>query len=191
MDLKLVDDIASWYGVFQSLYNLWLNSGEYEEYAKENLTNKNSQVNVEGMSVLRSAYKHWYYKEQLYKIDAIQKERHGIGVPVVKLPVGFTSSDLATAHNLGRNLRTNERAHIVLPPLWEIMFAKLEGHVVDAIKSIEHHDKQIEKNVLGSFMDGGGSKDDDQIMFMKATRFIADVVCDVINNYLIPDIHTI
>ncbi len=63
LDSKLVDDIASWYGVFQSLYNLWLNSGEYEAYAKEKLINKNSQVNVEGMSVAKrlSAYYPSYY----------------------------------------------------------------------------------------------------------------------------------
>src|SRR5213076_1826132 len=49
--------------------------------------------NVEGISVLRSAYKHWYFKYQLYKIDAIQKERHGLGIPVIKLPVGYSTKD--------------------------------------------------------------------------------------------------
>lgn len=145
--------------------------------------------NIEGISVLRSAYKHWYYKEQLYKIDAIQKERHGIGVPIIKLPVGHSQADVTTAQQLGRNLRTNERAHVVLPPLWDIMFAKLEGHVVDAIKSVEHHNKEIEKNVLGTFLESaGGGKDDDQIMFLKATRFIADIVSEVINLYVIPQL---
>jgi hypothetical protein len=143
--------------------------------------------NIEGISVLRSAYKHWYFKEQLYKIDAIQKERHGIGVPIIKLPPGYSKADVNTAQNLGRNLRTNERAHVVLPPLWEIMFAKLEGHVVDAIKSIEHHNKEIEKNVLGAFIEGG-AKDEDQVMFLKATRFIADIVCEVFNCYVIPQL---
>jgi hypothetical protein len=143
--------------------------------------------NVEGISVLRSAYKHWYYKEQLYKIDAIQKERHGIGVPIITLPPGYSQADLATAQQLGRNLRTNERAHIVVPPLWEVAFAKLEGHVVDAIKSIEHHNKEIEKNILGAFIEGG-AKDEDQIMFLKATRFIADIVCEVFNCYVIPQL---
>jgi hypothetical protein len=143
--------------------------------------------NIEGISVLRSAYKHWYYKEQLYKIDAIQKERHGIGVPVIKLPPGYSKADVATAQQLGRNLRTNERAHVVLPPLWDLAFAKLEGHVVDAIKSIEHHNKEIEKNILGAFIEGG-AKDEDQVMFLKATRFIADIVCEVFNLHLIPQL---
>ncbi len=143
--------------------------------------------NIEGMSVLRSAYKHWYYKEQLYKIDAIQKERHGIGVPVIKLPPNFTQKDRTEADQLGRNLRTNERAHVVLPPNWELLFAKLEGQPVDALKSIDHHDKEIQKNVLVAFMDGG-AKDEDQVMFLKATRFIANIVCDVFNTYCIPQL---
>jgi len=143
--------------------------------------------NMEGISVLRSAYKHWFYKDQLYKIDAIQKERHGIGIPVIKLPPGFTPSDRAIADNLGRNLRTNERAHVVLPPMWELNFAKLEGQPVDALKSIDHHDKEIEKNVLASFLDGG-AKDEDQVMFLKATRFIADVVVDTFNSFAIPQL---
>jgi hypothetical protein len=66
--------------------------------------------NIEGMSVLRSAYKHWYYKEQLYKIDAIQKERHGIGIPIIILPPNFTNADRQIAENIGRNLRTSRES---------------------------------------------------------------------------------
>jgi hypothetical protein len=116
--------------------------------------------NIEGFSILRSAYKHWYYKDQLYKIDAIQKERHGIGIPVVKLPPNFNDQDRRLADQIGRNLRTNERAHIVLPPNWEIEFADLRGNPVDALKSAEHHDGMIKLNVLAAFMagiQGGGS----------------------------------
>jgi hypothetical protein len=65
-----------------------------------------------GRSVLRSAYKHWFYKEQLYKIDAIQKERHGIGIPIIVLPPnGFKKGvDDIEAQRIGMMLRTNERS---------------------------------------------------------------------------------
>lgn len=143
--------------------------------------------NIQGISVLRSAYKHWFYKDQLYKIDAIQKERHGIGIPVIKLPPGYNTADLRAANDLGRNLRTNERAHVVLPPFWDLIFAKLEGNLVDALKSAEHHNLEIEKNILAAFLDGKvTTKDEDQVMFLKATRFVADIVCDTFNDYLIP-----
>lgn len=141
---------------------------------------------ITGISVLRSAYKHWYYKDTLYKIDAIQKERHGIGIPVIKLPPGFSKDDQVLADNLGRNLRTNERAHVTLPPLWDLVFAKLEGQPVDCMKSIEHHDMRIKSNVLGSFMDATtGTQDSNVDIFLKSTRYLADYVCDVFNKYVI------
>ena len=142
--------------------------------------------NIEGMSLLRTAHKHWYYKDQLYKIDAIQKERHGIGVPVIKLPMGFTPKDRDAANELGRNLRTNERAHVVLPPNWELIFAKLEGQPVNAMESIEHHDARIRENIIAKFLgDKVSTRDEDQYMFLKASRHIADLISDTFNTYAI------
>ena len=146
--------------------------------------------NLQGMSMLRSAYKHWYYKDQLYKIDAIQKERHGIGIPIIKLPVGFSPGDKAAAEQLGRNLRTNERAHVVLPPNWEVFFAKVEGQPVNAMTSIEHHDARIRENILAPFLGdkSGATKEEDLSLFLKATRFLADMVCETFNQYAIPQL---
>jgi hypothetical protein len=146
--------------------------------------------NLEGISLLRSAYKHWYFKDNLYKIDAIQKERHGIGVPIIKLPPGYTTADKNMAHEIGRNLRTNEMAHIVMPPNWEIGFVKVEGNPVDAMASIEHHDKKIYDNILGQFLHTGGNigKENEIDLYMKAQKYIADVVRDVINKHAIPQL---
>lgn len=141
--------------------------------------------NIEGISVLRSAYKHYYYKEQLYKIDAIQKERHGIGIPMIKLPLGYNDEDKRIADELGRNIRSNERAHITLPPGWELTMLKLEGQPVDCLKSIDHHDEAIRENILVNFV-VEGAQEADMTMFLKASRFVADIVCDAFNSYLIP-----
>lgn len=146
--------------------------------------------NVEGISLLRSVYKHWYYKENLYKIDAIQKERHGIGIPVIKLPPGYTPTDKTLAKELGRNLRTNERAYVVLPPLWELEFADIKGRLVDIGQSIEHHDNAIVRNVLANFVgtETSAAATVQVELFLKATRFIADIIADVINKYAIPEL---
>jgi hypothetical protein len=146
--------------------------------------------NIEGISLLRSAYKHWYYKDNFYKIDAIQKERHGIGIPVIQLPAGYSADDLTLADNLGRNLRTNERAHVVLPPNWVLAFAELKGQPVNCIESINHHDQQIEKQILGQFLSSvsAGSQEQQQTLFLKATRFTADVIVDAFNSYAIPQL---
>jgi hypothetical protein len=142
-----------------------------------------------GVSLLRSAYKPWYYKTQLEKIDAIQKERHGIGVPIITLPIGFNNDDKSLAEAIGRNLRTNERAHIVLPPGWTIEFAKLEGQLTDALKSIEYHSTEIAKNILATFIENrAGSPDASQDLFLKSCRYVAAVVEQVFNIYCIPQL---
>lgn len=140
---------------------------------------------MRGTPILRSAYKHYYYKDTLYKIDAIQKERHGIGVPLIKMPMGFTDEDRKLADELGRNLRTNERAHITVPMNWEVSFAKLEGQPVDCMGSIEHHDLKIMSNVLAPFMDDPSSKAESQDMFYKSTRYIASTIADTFNRHCI------
>ena len=147
---------------------------------------------MEGMSILRSAYKHWYYKENLYKIDAIQKERHGIGIPVIKLPPGFSPTDKTLADEMGRNLRTNEKAHVVLPPNWDIMMLKMEGNQVDALESAAHHDLMVARNILAHFVndqrsDGSAITASGEI-FVKSVRFVAEQVRDVFNKWAIPEL---
>jgi len=153
-------------------------------------TNEKEAGDMTGISLLRAAFKPWYFKSQLEKIDAIQKERHGIGIPIIKLPVGYKPEDKILAQNLGRNLRTNEQAHIVLPPMWEILFADMKGQPVNVLDSIKYHNGEIVKNILAAFMDdpSGSGKDDDRILFLKSARFAADIVVDVINKYAIPEL---
>jgi hypothetical protein len=148
--------------------------------------------NMMGTSVLRSAYKHWFFKEQLYKIDAIQKERHGIGIPVIKLPPGFSADDAKKAHEIGRNLRTNEKAHVVLPPNWDLIFAKIEGQSVNALESAVHHDEMIMGNVLGDFLNmeqrGATAIEAQWEIFQKGTAFVAEIVKDSFNKWVIPEL---
>ena len=143
---------------------------------------------LRGLSILRSAYMHYYYKQTLYKIDAIQKERHGIGIPVIKLPPGWSPADKKVAEQLGRNLRTNDRAHVVLPPNWELLFAKVEGQMVDCMKSIDHHNQMIMANVLAPFMTEAKQTKEGLLTFLKATRYVADRVADTFNHHCIRDL---
>ncbi len=151
--------------------------------------------NIEGRSVLRSAYKHWWYKNVLYRIDGIQKERHGTGVPDIQLPPGYTQTDVNTAWELVRNLRANERAGIVRPPGWNVSFAKMEGQPVDVMISIEHHDAHILLSVMAQFLlmgvqgAGGGGRATSGAhmdMYQKSMRYLANLICDHFNLYLIP-----
>lgn len=159
--------------------------------------------NPEGISLLRSAHKHWYMKDVLYKIDAIQKERHGIGVPVAILPPNATREDKALALELVSNIRTNEKAGIVLPNSWApevgsgatLKMLELSGQLVDPLESAKHHDMMIKENVLANFLNlgtsGSGSRATGSVqedIFVKSIHYLADLVCGVFNKWAIPEL---
>lgn len=151
-----------------------------------------------GTSMLRGAYKHWYYKNGFYKIDALAFERQGLGVPVMKMPQGYTESDEQKATNALKNLRANEMAYLLLPDGYEFEFADMGGTTTrDPQNSINHHNKQILQSVLAQFLElgatrtGGGSRalsEDHSDLFLKAMESIANTFLSVINKELIPEL---
>lgn len=143
---------------------------------------------LRGTSILRSAYPHFYYKSVLYKIDAIQKERHSIGIPQVRLLEGFSDADKKAAINMVRNIRTNEHAYVVLPPRWELSFLSVEGNPVELIPSIEHHDRKIYENIMAAFMGSKEINKESIDTFFKSSRYIAKTIASTINKQLIPEI---
>jgi hypothetical protein len=152
--------------------------------------------NLDGMSILRSAYKHWYMKEHFYNIDGIQKERHGIGIPDIQPPPGYNENDLKYAQDLGRNLRTNQKAYIIRPPGWFVGFAEVKGNLVNVLESAVHHDLMIARNVLLQFINAGatsssGSRANSATaydLFLKSLEHVANIIADTINAYVIPNL---
>lgn len=152
---------------------------------------------VTGKSLLRTAYKHWYYKDHMYKIDAIQKERHALGIPRVQLPPGYTDDDRDAAVELVRNVRANEEAGFVQPPGYVMDFAKVEGNLVDVLASVEHHNGMIMLNVMVQFLllgiqnSGGGGRatsGSHQNMYEKSLRSVGNAICQTFNLYQIPQL---
>lgn len=149
-----------------------------------------------GKSMLRTAYQHWFYKTHFYKIDAIQKERHGIGVPKGRLLPGASKKDEEAMRKLLRNLRTNEEAYMLLTPNVEVEFAEFKGMLVNVLESAVHHNSMILLNVLAQFLalglensGGGRATAGSQVdIYMKAFRYVANYICDQINMYVIPEL---
>jgi hypothetical protein len=157
-------------------------------------TNNRRGGNLQGKSMLRTAYRPWYFKTNLYNIDGIQKERHGMGFPVIELPVGYKDADVEAAKELVRNIRTNEHGGAVVPPKWILKFIDVPGQPVDVMRSIEHHDGQIMLNTMTQFLllglegSGGGraTAGSMQDMFTKSLKYVANQICDMINLYCVP-----
>jgi len=115
-------------------------------------------ANFFGRSVLRAAYKHWYYKEQLYAIDGIACERNGLGVPVIEHEPGgkgLSTEDKQIAFTFLTNLASHESAGAYMPPGVKLSLKGVMGQVRDCKESIRHHNEQISKCALAMFMDAG------------------------------------
>lgn len=160
-------------------------------------TNEQEGANYEGLSLLRSAYKHWYIKNQLYKIDAIKHDRHGVGIPVIGMPENMTEAKNPEAWReakaMGEGLRVNERSYIIKPFGYSVeMLGMGSKKGTDAIPSIQHHNEQIAVNILAQFLTLGTTKtgsralgDSFKSLFLLSLQAIAEYMEDTINRYSI------
>ena len=157
--------------------------------------NEKEGDNWEGVSILRTAYKHWYMKDSIYKIDAIAHERQGLGIPYVKIPSNATTEDEANAEEIVKNIRANEQAYIKMSEGWEFGFIDMKaGTIRNPQATILHHDRQIVKNVLAQFLELGASgatgsyalSEDQSRLFLLSLQAVASHIAEVINKYAIP-----
>jgi hypothetical protein len=157
--------------------------------------NEKEGDNWEGVSILRTAYKHWYMKDSIYKIDAIAHERQGLGIPYVKIPSNATTEDEANAEEIVKNIRANEQAYIKMSEGWEFGFIDMKaGTIRNPQATILHHDRQIVKNVLAQFLELGASgatgsyalSEDQSRLFLLSLQAVASHIAEVMNKYAIP-----
>lgn len=156
--------------------------------------------NYEGVSVLRSAYKHWYFKETMYKFDAVRHERQSVGIPVIYLPSTASPEDKAEAQRIVANIRASEQTGVVMPwpkeDGWLFEFADMKaGQNTNLFESIKHHNREIAKNILAQFLELGdtesGSKalsEDQSDLFLLSLVAVANQIKDTINRFLIPEL---
>jgi len=158
-------------------------------------SNEKEGDNWRGVSILRSAYKPWFLKENLEKIDAIGFERNAVGVPIFKMPPNPDAADVEKAEELGKNLRVNEKAFVMLPSGWdlEIASSKYEGQGIG--RAINRYNRDIVANVLAHFLDLGsgptGSRAlsvDQSEAFYKSLQAIGDYIASVWNGHAIPQL---
>lgn len=159
--------------------------------------NEKEGDNWEGISILRAAYKNWYIKEQLYRIDAIGLERQGIGIPYAKSDKKLENTERAKAEEYVKNIRANEESYAMLEGGIEIGFLDMKANTTrDPMRSIAHHDRQIVKSVLAQFLELGAAQStgsyalsqDQSELFLLGLRAAANHVCETINRYAIREL---
>jgi hypothetical protein len=171
---------------------------------------KAQKNNPEGRSLLRNAYRPWYYKHRIEEIEAVGIERDLAGLPIAYVPPEYLSSG-ATADQVAfrnaieqivQNVKRNEQEGIVMPLMYDESGHKMfelnlltsgGSRQFDTDKIIQRYDQRIAMSVLsdfillghdrvGSFSLGTAKMD----LWSMAVDAIANSIAEVINQYAIP-----
>jgi hypothetical protein len=125
--------------------------------------------NPEGRSVLRNAYRPWYFKKRIEEIEGIGVERDLAGLPVMRVPARIMRSDASAADqavfteckNIVRNVRRDEQEGIVLPsekdesgtPLYDLQLLSTGGtRQFNTNEIAQRYDQRIAMTVLADFI---------------------------------------
>lgn len=148
-----------------------------------------------GMSILRSAYKHWMLKDRLYRVSTMTIERNGMGVPTVEgTQPGATPEGERKAQDLATKYRAGEAAGGYIPFGFRLRLVGVEGSLPDALPHIKHHDEAIAKNVLAMFMQLGSTETGSRALgntfvesFTMSLQYVANWAVDIFNMHVIED----
>lgn len=164
---------------------------------------KSRKDNPEGRSILRNAYRSWYFKKRIQEIEGIGLERDLAGFPVLTGPeeVDLWDADdpdmvkmLASAQNIVTNIRRDAKEGLVLPAGWKLeLLSAGNRRQFDTNQIIERYDKRIATTVIADFLLLGqqsvGSfalSSDKTRMFALAIGTYLDEICEVLNKQGIP-----
>ena len=165
---------------------------------------KSRKDNPEGRSVLRNAYRSWYFKRRIQEIEGIGIERDLAGLPVVTAPEGLDiwSSDPDIASMRGnleamvKNIRRDQAEGVVLPYGFELKLLNSGGaRQFNTSGIIDRYDTRIAMTVLADFIFLGHQQtgsfalsSDKTELFAAAIGAYLDIICQTFNNKAIPDL---
>ena len=161
--------------------------------------------NPEGRSILRNAYRSWYFKRRIQEIEAIGIERDLAGLPVLHAPDGVDIWDdkdpelvsiNAALTSMVKNIRRNEYEGLVLPAGYEAELLSTGGtRQFDTNAIINRYDAKIAQTVMADFIMLGHEQtgsfalsEDKTELFAVALGAFLDVICETFNNQGIPSL---
>ena len=166
---------------------------------------KSRKNNPEGRSVLRNAYRSWYFKRRIQEIEGIGIERDLAGLPVIYGPEGLDLWDDSIdsnvkartgLENMVRQIRRDEREGIVLPFGYKLELLSSGGsRQFDTNAIINRYDTRIAMTVLADFIFLGHSEtgswalsSDKTELFAVAIGAFLDIICETFNSQGIPSL---
>jgi hypothetical protein len=164
-------------------------------------SNKN---NPEGRSVLRNAYRPWYFQKRIEEIEGIGVERDLAGLPVLMPPEGLdiwnpndplANTYKASAETLVRNIRRDEQEGVLLPYGWTLSLLSTGGtRSFDTSSIIDRYNNVKAMTVMADFIILGHNNrygsfalsSSKTHMFGMAIGGWLDMISDVFNRYGVP-----
>lgn len=154
----------------------------------------------EGRSILRNAYRSWYFKKRIQEIEGIGVERDLAGFPVLIAPesVDVWSASNAALLNMCNdfvsNIRRDAMEGLTIPAGWELKLLSTGGsRQFDTSKIIERYDTRMAMTVLADFLFLGHEQtgswalsSDKTELFAMAIGAYLDMICEVFNRKAIP-----
>ena len=158
--------------------------------------------NPEGRSILRNAYRSWFFKKRFQEIEGIGIERDLAGLPVLVAPPGVDiwsdDPDIVRTRTLAealvKNIRRDSMEGIVLPAEWDLKLLSTGGkRNFDTNATIDRYDTRMAMTVLADFVLLGHQKvgsfalsDNKTEMFSLAIGAFLDIICEEFNKKAIP-----
>lgn len=159
--------------------------------------------NPEGRSILRTAYRSWYFKRRIQEIEGIGIERDLAGLPVITAPEGMDIWDKddedmnairAGLEAMVKNIRRDSTEGLVLPFGYTFELTSTGGsRQFDTNSIIARYDTKISQTVLADFIQLGhesvGSfalSSDKTNLFSMAICAFLDIICQTFNSQGIP-----
>ena len=165
-----------------------------------------SRGNPEGKSLLRNAYRPYYFKQRFEEIEGIGIERDLAGLPVLQTPEELDLWDAADpemvklkamAEELVASVRRDANEGIILPAGWELSLLNApSSRQINIGDVIERYDNRIAITMLSDIvLIGNGSKagsyamaDVKQSMLANALQAQLYNIADVFNQKAVPQL---
>jgi phage gp29-like protein len=170
-------------------------------------TNRN---NPEGYSLLRNAYRPWFYKRRIEEIEAVGIERDLAGLPMAFVPPEYLMGSANAAQKavlqavteIVQNVKRNEQEGIVFPAaydeqgnrVFDLQLLSASGaRQFDTGAVIQRYDQRISMSLLSDFLLLGSDKVGSFALgtakvdlWTLAVDSIAKTIAEVVNQYAIP-----
>lgn len=166
---------------------------------------KSRKNNPEGRSILRNAYRSWYFKRRIQEIEGIGIERDLAGLPVLYVPEDSEVWDDLVPENVKKrqileymikNIRRDELEGCVFPDSYKLELLSSSGtRQFDTNAIINRYDTRIAMTVLADFIFLGHDKtgswalsSDKTELFAVAIGAFLDIICETFNSQGIPSL---